>query len=71
MPRDDSQRSSGSIIAVVVCAIGVPLLLYFGIFALLLIDETVGNRFVWSNTPDWVHDVIRTIYWPLIAPFQE
>ena len=71
MPDADSRRSSGPIVAALACLLVAPLVLYFGVFGLLLLDELVLETYYFSShTPNWFGEVMRTIYWPLIAPLE-
>ena len=71
MPPSDTRRSSGLFVVAIACLIFGPLLLYFGVFAIVIVDEMVLETYYFSrHTPDWVGEVMRTIYWPLIAPLE-
>ena len=60
----DQERESG---------LGVPIvfslvLIYFVPIIAILVDELVFGTFYFSqNSPEWVEDVVRTIYWPMIV----
>ena len=67
MPPADSHSS---IVPVIACVLGVPLVVYFGFFGLLLLDFAAFDSYIFGTAPPWLQEGIRTIYWPLIAPFQ-
>lgn len=70
MSHDDSRHIPGAAIAAVACLIGLPLLLYFGLFALIYVDELVLETYYFAgNSPEWMLKAFHTIYYPLLALF--
>ncbi|HEV7282198.1 MAG TPA: hypothetical protein VGN57_18490 [Pirellulaceae bacterium] len=70
----EMRRASGGTNQAVGCALAgifllFPAVVYFGFFALLLIDELVLNtRYLGrENLPDWLVEWIEFIYYPLIV----
>lgn len=65
----ESRGSSGALTGCLVLGVALflPALLYFGLFALILVDELVfeTNWFL-GNLPDSAIDVLRVMYAPLI-----
>ncbi len=63
--RKTSSSSGARSCGAAVAALLVVLLLYLGPFGILVLDELVFGSWLFERTPDWLHDLLRTIYWPI------
>jgi hypothetical protein len=71
MPTIAQERKPLLAAGVVVSSILMLLALYFVPFVAVLIDEAVLRTYWFSaNAPQWMEDVFRTVYWPLLLFFR-
>jgi hypothetical protein len=69
MPPPARRKDAGSLAGCLIVAVVIllPALLYFGLFAFILVDELVlETNVVLNNLPDPAIEVLRMIYTPLI-----
>jgi hypothetical protein len=65
-----SGRRTPSAAAIVVLSLGLLLVVYFGLFGVIIIDELYFNSAVFSREGlRQFKDAVKIIYWPLLAPF--
>jgi hypothetical protein len=64
-PSDDSR--SFPLAAAIAIGLFVCVAIYLGIFGALWLDEVVlETRIVLNHSPEWLTDLFRIIYWPLL-----
>jgi hypothetical protein len=65
MSSDD--RRSTPVAAIIALGAIAVLLIYFGPFVAILIDEAVLQTYFFSqHLPPWMEGVVRIVYWPVL-----